>query len=408
VSGLIAANANNGIGIAGVDWRAQILPVRTLGKCGGTDQDVFEGMMWAAGVPISGVPANPRPARVINMSLGGYGSCAGALQDAVNLALAQGAIVVVAAGNERDNAANYAPANCSGVITVAATGVSGNLASYSNYGPRVDLAAPGGDFDRGNAGLIISTSNDGATTPGNPAYAIGAGTSFSAPLVTGTVSLMLARNTNLTAGRVLNILQGTVRAFPAGSLCAASNLCGAGLLDAGVALASTASANATPPANAVAVIEYYRADLDHYFITADAAEINHYDTVLAGVFKRTGNVFYAYASAATAPANAQPVCRYTAGGLINSEFFSASAADCAALSRNKAWAQQTAAAFWIAPANANGACASNQLPVYRFFNNRNDANQRHTLDLTERRAMINRAWILDAPSPNGAVWCSPI
>ena len=73
VAGLIAANTNNGIGIAGVADGVNILPVRVLGVCGGTFEDVLDGMLWASGVAIEGVPANTTPAKIINMSLGGFG-----------------------------------------------------------------------------------------------------------------------------------------------------------------------------------------------------------------------------------------------------------------------------------------------------------------------------------------------
>lgn len=409
VAGLIAANANDGIGIAGMDWNAQILPVRALGKCGGTTEDVFEALMWAAGVPIDGVPVNMYPARVINMSLGGYGSCEGAVQEAVDIAMSQGAVIVVAAGNQSDNTASYTPSGCAGVITVAASGITGGLSSYSNYGGRVDITAPGGDFDDGDAGEMTSAFNSGTTVPGDPSYGVGSGTSFSAPLVSGTVSLMLARNANLTAGRVQTILQGTTRNFPAGTICSGSSgLCGTGLLDAGVALASTVPASDIVPLGAVPVIEYYRADLDHYFITASPAEINYYDTVLAGLYVRTGGVFFAYPDGATAPIGAVPLCRYAAGGLINSNFLSGDAQECATVGTNRDWVLETSAAFWIELADANGACQDGHIPVYRFFDNRRDANQRHTVDLTERRAMLNRSWVLDARAPNGAVYCSPI
>jgi subtilisin family serine protease len=410
VTGLIGADSNNGVGITGVNWAAQILPVRVLGMCGGTSEDVFAGVMWAAGVPIDGVPANPNPARVINLSLGGDGPCDGATQEAVDTALAQGAVIVAAAGNNSEDAANFAPANCSGVITVAAGGITGNLASYSNFGATIELTAPGGDFDDGNSGLITSTWNDGLTVPGNPTYGIGAGTSFAAPHVTGTVALMMARNANLTSGQVQSILQGTARTFPPGTICASSGLCGAGVLDAGAAVGSTVPSNGEVPPGAVAVIEYYRADLDHYFITSSPTEITYYDTVMAGVFQRTGEVFFAYPSQAAAPIGAQPVCRYSAGGLINSNFWSANATECATVGRDIAdgWTLNTPSAFWIAPADGNGACAQGNVPVYSFFNNRRDANQRFTLDLSVRRAMINRSWVLDGPTPNGAVWCSPI
>ena len=130
VSGIIAANTNNGAGIAGLNWNANILPVRVLGKCGGTFEDIIAGMLWAAGMPVAGAPPNPNPARVINMSLGGATPCAQALQDGINLALAQGVVITVAAGNESDNASDSAPANCSGVITVGASTRAGDRASY--------------------------------------------------------------------------------------------------------------------------------------------------------------------------------------------------------------------------------------------------------------------------------------
>ena len=255
VAGQIAANTNNGIGIAGVAAGVRILPVRTLGACGGTFEDVLEGMLWSSGVPIAGVPANTHPARVINMSLGGWGACSSAVQEAIDDALAQGAVVVVSAGNASIDVESFSPANCGGVITVGATGNTGERASYSNFGPRVDLSAPGGDGDD-ETSLIVSTYAYGSTTPGDPAYAIAAGTSFSAPLVSGTVSLMLARNPTLTAGRVLSILQGTTREFPLGTQCRAGSLCGAGLLDAGAAVASTPPASGIEsPASALWVVQ---------------------------------------------------------------------------------------------------------------------------------------------------------
>ena len=95
----IAANTNNGIGIAGLTTGAKILPVRVLGKCGGTFDDILAGMLWASGVPIAGVPPNTNPAKVINLSLGGFGACDQSMQEAIDDALAQGAVVVAAAGN---------------------------------------------------------------------------------------------------------------------------------------------------------------------------------------------------------------------------------------------------------------------------------------------------------------------
>ena len=93
VSGIIAANSDSGAGIAGVDWKAKIVPVRALGRCGGSFDDILAAILWAAGIPVAGVPPNVNPARVINMSLGGSGTCPQAVQSAIDFAMTQGAIV---------------------------------------------------------------------------------------------------------------------------------------------------------------------------------------------------------------------------------------------------------------------------------------------------------------------------
>jgi serine protease len=407
VAGLIAANTNNEIGIAGVASGVQILPVRTLGVCGGSFEDVLEGMMWASGIPIAGVPSNPTPAKVINLSLGGFGPCDQSFQEAIDDAIAQGAVVVAAAGNERLNAGDFTPANCSGVINVGAHNIDGSITSYSNYGRRIDVTAPGGDSPF--TGLTVSLGNDGITIPNEPTYTFAAGTSFSAPLVSGTVALLLARDPLLTAGRVLDIITGTTRPFPKGSQCTVPYLCGSGMLDAGAAIGST-MLGGPPPPNAVQVIEYYRADLDHYFMTADPAEIQFVDTFLGTIFQRTGLYFYAYPSIG-APPDALPVCRFYASAAvqINSHFYSANFQECLYLLVNYAeiWSFETANAFYIQVPDALGNCPANTLPVYRFFDNRRDANHRYTVDLSVRRAMLNRAWAPEGAGPNSVVFCSP-
>ena len=75
VAGTVAAVTNNGEGIAGVAYDAQVVPVRVLGKCGGLTSDIADGIIWASGGTVSGVPANANAADVINMSLGGGGAC---------------------------------------------------------------------------------------------------------------------------------------------------------------------------------------------------------------------------------------------------------------------------------------------------------------------------------------------
>jgi serine protease len=407
VAGLIAANTNNNIGIAGLAGGVKILPVRTLGACGGTFEDVLEGMMWASGVKIAGVPPNTTPARVINMSLGGLGACDQSVQEAIDDALAQGAVVVVSAGNETLDVANCTPANCSGVITVGAHSAAGGLASYSNYGTRIDLTAPGGDLPR--TGLMLSLGNSGKTVPEEPNYVLAEGTSFSAPMVSGTAAMMLARDPLLTGGRILDVITGTARYFPNGSQCTTANLCGAGMLDAGAAVGSIIPGGSPPPGT-TPVIEYYRSDLDHYFITADPAEIAYVDTSLAGIFKRTGLYFYAYLDPSLAPPSARAVCRFYASAAvqINSHWYSASLDECITVLLNwpGIWNLETAQAFWVQVPDANGNCPANTLPVYRFFNNRRDANHRYTVDLSVRRAMENRAWAPEGTGPNSVAFCS--
>ena len=412
VAGQIAANANNDIGIAGIDWAAKILPVRVLGKCGGSFEDVLAGTLWAAGIAVDGAPVNPHPARVINLSLGGYGECAAAMQEAVDEALAQGTVVVVSAGNESDDASGYAPGNCGGVINVGALSRSGDRSGYSNFGRRVDISAPGGDVDAD--GQILSTLAQGATTPGEFGYDYGIGTSFSAPLVSGTLSLMLARNPNLTVGQALTILQGSAADFKAGSSCSFGGFCGSGMLDAGTAVASTIPASTNLPQGAVAVVEYYDSTLDHYLVTTDSAEIAHLDALGGSRWQRTGHVFYAWADPSLAPPDASPrnVCRFYAGAQhgIDSFYFTADAAECNRVITSSAsvWTLQTQAAFWVEVPDSTGACREGTLPVYRFFNNRRDANYRYTIDLSVRRAMTNRVWVPSGAGSNGVALCSLI
>jgi serine protease len=407
VSGLIAADTDNGVGIAGMNWSAMLLPVRVLGQCGGTFDQVLNGVLWAIGAPVAGAPPNPNPARVLNLSLGGDTPCPQALQDGINTALAQGVVVAVAAGNFSEDALNSAPANCSGVIAVGASTRQGDIASYSNFGRRIDVSAPGGDGVVSD--WILSTGNDGTSGPGNPDYEFAIGTSFAAPHVAGVASLMIARNANLTPGRVLDIITGAARNFAFGTACA-NGACGSGLLDAGLALQSTFPGDAVAPPGTVPVIEYYRSDRDHYLMSANPAEISFIDLVLNSVFQRTGELFYAWTDKTLAPLGAVPVCRFYAAGLIDSHYFTANAFECQYILAHWSgvWALENSAAFYVLLPDVNGFCPANTLPVYKFFNNRQDANQRHTIDLSVRRAMQNRAWVPQGIGPSHVAFCAPI
>jgi serine protease len=241
VAGTVAAVTDNGVGVAGVAPAAGVLAVRVLGKCGGYTSDIVDGMRWAAGIGVAGAPENVNPAQVLNLSLGGGGSCSSTYQSAVNDVRARGASVVVSAGNANADAANYSPASCSGVITVASTARDGQRAYYSNYGTTVEIAAPGGDYYKDT--MILSTLNTGTKSPGADSYASYQGTSMAAPHVSGVVALLL-EGRSLTHDQVLAALQTTATPFPASGTCTTSN-CGAGIVNAAAAVASLGSSGST-------------------------------------------------------------------------------------------------------------------------------------------------------------------
>jgi len=242
VAGTVAAVTDNAVGIAGVAGSARILPVRVLGKCGGLTGDIVDGMRWAAGLPVPGVPTNPNPAQVLNLSLGGSGACSAAYQDAVDDVIAAGATVVVAAGNSDANAANFRPASCDGVITVAATNRDGARAFFgrsgsgSNFGAVVDIAAPGGETVPQSSNGILSTLNDGTTVPANDIYAFYQGTSMAAPHVAAVAAMLYELNPGISSAAVLSQLLGSAKPFPTVSArqCTTAD-CGAGIVDAGAA-----------------------------------------------------------------------------------------------------------------------------------------------------------------------------
>jgi serine protease len=264
VASLLAAATDNGVGMAGGAPGARILPVRVLGKCGGYDADIIAGMLWAAGISQDGVPDNPNPARIINLSLGSEGACSQPYVDALAQIRARNVVVVAAAGNDAGLAVGT-PANCPGVIAVGGIRHEGDKVGYSNLGPEVVISAPAGNcvnLDEGSPCLfpLTSATNLGRTTPdgrqnaytdsgANAAY----GTSYATPLVSATVALMLAARPDLTPDDVKRILQASASAFPvvaASPTCLAPTqdeqlacscttaLCGAGMLNAQAAVAA--------------------------------------------------------------------------------------------------------------------------------------------------------------------------
>jgi serine protease len=251
VAGTIAAVTNNSSGVAGVAFGAKVVPIRALGKCGGYTSDIADGIIWASGGTVSGVPANANPAKVINMSLGGGGSCDTTTQNAINSARSRGTVVVVAAGNSNANASGFSPASCSGVITVAATNRSGGRAYYSNFGTVVDVAAPGGDVRSSGANGVLSTLNSGSGAPGVDNYEFYQGTSMASPHVAGVAALMLSKNAALTPDEVESRLKSSARAFPA-----TCSQCGTGIVNANAAVdAATGGGGGGGGTTAVAEVE---------------------------------------------------------------------------------------------------------------------------------------------------------
>ena len=281
VAGTVAAVTGNATGVAGVAPDAKVVPVRVLGKCGGMLSDIADAIVWASGGTVTGVPANANPAKVINMSLGGSGSCATTYQNAINSAVNRGTTVVVAAGNEGANASTAQPANCGSVVTVAASNNSGGLSYYSNYGSAVDLTAPGGDT-RQSGGGILSTLNTGTTTPSSAGYAWYQGTSMATPHVAGLVALMKSADPSLTPAQVESTLKQGTRPMPAGCTLG----CGAGLSDATATLALLGGTTPPPPSGNVL--------LNPGFESGSASwTSNKSDTFESGSSARTGTGYAA-------------------------------------------------------------------------------------------------------------------
>ena len=222
---------DNGTGVAGVNWNSRVVPLRALGRCGGSIADINDAMRWAAGMPVPGAPNNPNPVKVINMSLGAGAACtqAPATQSAIDDVVALGVTVVVAAGNEAQNAANTFPASCNNVITVAASDYNGDLVTrYSNFGAVVDIMAPGGDTraDEDNDG-----NPDGVLSMVEGGYAYFNGTSMATPHVAGVAALLIAQEPTLTPQDIENLLE--TNALPR-SAAQCPRPCGAGLLNADI------------------------------------------------------------------------------------------------------------------------------------------------------------------------------
>ncbi|MEP6608238.1 MAG: S8 family serine peptidase [Burkholderiaceae bacterium] len=295
-AGVAAATANNTAGIAGIGWTVKVLPVRALGRCGGSMSDVADAIRWAAGLTVPGVPvgnANANPAKVINVGAGGKSgiACSATLQSAVDAAMAAGSVVVAAAGNEGALMLS-APANCSGVIAVTAHAINGENAQYSNVGAGVAVSAPGGgspatfgalgpiDDPLWDGYYIWSTTLDNGT--GLPAIDKRIGTSGAAAQVAGVAALIFSKLPSATPAQVKSAITTSTRPFPDLSSCAPARpyagMCGTGMLDATRALqAAGPPVIVTPPKAATAAAG------GTAVFTVDAIGVVNYQWVRAGV-----------------------------------------------------------------------------------------------------------------------------
>lgn len=254
VAGTIAASTNNGVGVAGVSWAARIMPVRVLGDQGGSRYAVMQGVRYAAGLVNDSGSLPARRADIINMSLGGGGHSA-AEQNLYHAVRERGVLIVAAAGNNNSDQPMY-PAAYDGVLSVSATNCRGNRSSYSNHGPTISLAAPGGDSGLCglNNGGVLSTIGSGSNNSRSSGYGALMGTSMASPHVAGVLALMRAVYPPLTAADVDQLLRDGLLTDDLGE-AGRDNDFGHGQINALKAVQTAkalAEGNAEPPARVVA------------------------------------------------------------------------------------------------------------------------------------------------------------
>ena len=201
VASLIAGNGVDGV--YGVNPNAKIVPIKLFGACNMSRKDLLDAILWAAGVSVAGMPANPNPARVINMSIaGGLNVCGNDLQQAINQVVSKGVFVVAAAGNNFHKPLPE-PANCRNVISVGSVDAENRIEVYSALDPRTVIYAPGGgkklaaDAYWSVNKLKVATYDIDLLGTEKPASLYrGVGTSYAAPVVSGFISLWLSHYPN--------------------------------------------------------------------------------------------------------------------------------------------------------------------------------------------------------------------
>jgi len=220
VAGTIAQSTNNGIGVAGVAYGAQLMPLKVLNRFGiGNLADIAEAITYAA----------DHGAQVINLSLGGFFPSK-TIREAMAYAHRKGVTLVCAAGNSGRRGVSY-PASDPHCIGVSAVGPDGTLAPYSSYGPQIDLAAPGGDTSKGVMNGVLQNTI-GFMDPGTDRYEYFQGTSMAAPHVAGTAALVISLGVK-NPDEVEKILKATARVSAEKN---GNEKYGAGLLNAAAAV----------------------------------------------------------------------------------------------------------------------------------------------------------------------------
>jgi serine protease len=226
VASLIAGNGYEGV--VGVNPSAHIVPVRLFGSCQVGRADLRDALSWAAGLPVPGVPVNPHPARVINLSFsGGKPVCGADLQQVLDR-IAQKNIFVVAAVGNTFGKTLAEPANCEGVISVGAIDSENNIANYSALDVRTVIYAPGGgqrlpgDAPWDVNKLKVGTYDLDFKGDETPAASLrGVGTSYAAPLVSGFVSLLLSHRPTMTPSDFFQQLPEFSRPVKPSAVCPA-------------------------------------------------------------------------------------------------------------------------------------------------------------------------------------------
>lgn len=230
VAGIIAGSWKDAGGMAGINPFARLMVLKAVNNFGHSRASyIAEAIAYAA----------DNGARVINISIGDKGTTA-AEQAAADYAYSKGAVIVVAAGNEGVEIKDYGIAGSNKVLTVAATGVDDERLGYSNWG-KISVAAPGHDIlslraRRSDLMLDIEGANysPGAAYVGeDKRYYRAGGTSFSAPMVSGLASLMIANDPTLTNRQVMNIIKSTARDI---GIPGVDQFTGYGIIDARAAL----------------------------------------------------------------------------------------------------------------------------------------------------------------------------